>query len=77
MHIRIQVKAIALFGAEWFYFGFFSLGKPFPRSQHWAWQVCVVCVVSVVRVCACMCVCMSMRMCVCCNCGVHLLYIFL
>lgn len=32
------VKSLVLMGAEWFYFGFFSLSKPFPRSQNWAWQ---------------------------------------
>jgi hypothetical protein len=31
------LKCMAAMGAEYFYNGFFSTQRPFPRSQNWAW----------------------------------------
>ena len=32
------LKIMAVWGAEWFYAGFFSLRQPFQPAENWAWQ---------------------------------------
>ena len=32
------MKILAVWGAEWFYVGFFSLRAPFQDSANWCWQ---------------------------------------
>ena len=32
------LKVLAMWGAEWFYVGFFSLRQPFQDSANWCWQ---------------------------------------
>eukprot|EP00039_Didymoeca_costata_P012082 m.172848 g.172848 ORF g.172848 m.172848 type:complete len:980 (+) comp15377_c0_seq4:492-3431(+) len=33
-----MLKILGVWGAEFYYTGFFSLGAPFPPSQNWIWQ---------------------------------------
>ena len=33
-----MLKLIAIWGAEFYYAGFFSLGAPFPPSENWCYQ---------------------------------------
>jgi hypothetical protein len=36
-----MLKLIGIWGAEFYYSGFFSLGAPFPESQNWCYQAAV------------------------------------